>query len=620
MLSPAHFFSAFTLTIGHKLAIGFAILITLAVATGIIGATALDRYGQSADRIVLTSKLESGFLKARAEETKFLLHKDPAYVDQATERLDQVVATADKLLTMIPSERASAVDTIKADAGRYASLLQQVAATLSETTLATEQLTMEGRVLEAHMNNESRLYLATAMFKQMRREERNFLISREEKSIHQFDDRLDRTLASIRSSSLNTSEKEEVSSLFNSYAAAFHTTAGKIQQTAELESTMEATAMAGLQAASKLQSNQAARMVDEQQRATLAISVATGVSILIGVALSLLLTRLIVRPIREAVGAARKVAEGDLRDSITSKRADESGQLLNALGEMIVNLRNLVNQIDGNARDIAASSSQLTAVTTQNSRGVTEQRDQTDQVATAMNEMVATVGEVARNAEAASSAASDASAKARVGEQAVEQTLSRVTDLNQQVSTVQERLHGLQSDTRNIGTVLDVIKSVAEQTNLLALNAAIEAARAGEQGRGFAVVADEVRSLAQRTQGSASEIEELISRLVNSAEETVSVMEAGAQLADETLTTAHNTGSAIQEITRAVDNIHRLNQQIATAAEQQTSVAEDINQNLTRIRDVSDSTASSTEQVSSASTELANLGDSLRTQVARFAV
>ncbi|EMP54456.1 Hemolysin secretion protein [Marinobacter santoriniensis NKSG1] len=614
MPSLPRVFTAFT--IGKKLAIGFTLLIVLTVSTGLIGIRALDQYGTSANNVARTSQIEAVLLQARNEEKNFLLENDPAYAEAATKLLKQASDEAGALTgnnSELPAQ-------ISAGALRFGKLLQQVVDIQTETETARDNLTMQGRVLEAQMNNETRLYLANAMFKQMQREERNYLITREADSIDQFDQRLERSLASIRSSTLSDDEKKQAKELFNNYAEAFHEAAALISKTEELNQNMETVAKQSMAAAADLQKQEVARMESQQRQAIIAIAIATLVSIVIGIVLSILLTRGIVRPIRAAVDAAKNVAGGDLSANLSSDRTDESGQLLNALGTMIESLRGLVHQINANANDIASSSSQLTEITAENSRGVTEQSEQTDQVATAMNEMVATVGEVARNAEDASNAASDASDKAGAGEQSVEQTVAKVTELNAQVIQVQERLHALQSDTRNIGTVLDVIKSVAEQTNLLALNAAIEAARAGEQGRGFAVVADEVRSLAQRTQQSASEIEELIDRLVNSAEETVTVMAAGARLAEDTLSTAHITGEAIGTITQAVESIRSLNQQIATAAEQQTSVAEEINENITLIRDVSDRTATSTGQVSGASSELAGLAESLRSQVARFTV
>jgi len=350
------------------------------------------------------------------------------------------------------------------------------------------------------------------------------------------------------------------------------------------------------------------------------IAVVTLVALLIATTLAWVLTRSITGPINQTVGIANKVASGDLTVNVRSQRGDEFGQLLAAFGTMITNLRELIREIETGASSIASSSEELSTVTNQTSKGVADQQSQTDQVATAMNEMVSTVNEVAQSAEAAFEAANQASEKSGHGEKAVRETLDLVADLNQQSSNVMELLNSLQTETNNIGTVLDVIKSVAEQTNLLALNAAIEAARAGEQGRGFAVVADEVRSLAQRTQSSAAEIETLITNLVNSAETSVASMETGTKLAEQTLERAQLAGTAIQEMSEGVEEIRRHNSQIATAAEEQSSVAEEINQNVTLIRDVGDQSAASTEQVSAASEELARLAEGLNTQVARFKV
>ena len=369
-----------------------------------------------------------------------------------------------------------------------------------------------------------------------------------------------------------------------------------------------------------LQDIQIERMADQYSLAILEIVGIAIVGLIAAVLIAWTMIRAITGPINQTVEVANKVASGDLTVTVTSNRSDEFGVLLAAFGTMVTRLRELIRQIDTGASNIASSSEELSAVTNQTRQGVADQRDQTDQVATAMNEMVATVSDVAKSAEAAFAAAQHASQKSGEGETAVNETLTYVTDLNGQIGTVMTQLKGLQSDTQNIGTVLDVIKSVAEQTNLLALNAAIEAARAGEQGRGFAVVADEVRSLAQRTQSSATEIESLISNLVSSAETSVSTMEKGSKLAEQTLERARSAGGTIQEMAEAVEEIRQYNSQIATAAEQQTSVAEDINQNVTLIRDVGEQSATSTEQVSAASEELARLAEGLSTQVAQFRV
>jgi len=369
-----------------------------------------------------------------------------------------------------------------------------------------------------------------------------------------------------------------------------------------------------------LKYDEQAELQDIYDLALAEVIIVTVIAFLIAIVLALALTRSITRPINEAVSIANKVASGDLTVNVQSERGDEFGQLLAAFGTMITNLRELIREIETGASSIASSSEELSTVTNQTSQGVAEQQAQTDQVATAMNEMVATVNDVAKSAEAAFESANHASEKSGNGEKAVRETLELVADLNKHSTNVMAQLNGLQTETNNIATVLDVIKSVADQTNLLALNAAIEAARAGEHGRGFSVVADEVRSLAQRTQSSAAEIETLISNLVSSAETSVSSMETGNKLAEQTLERAQLAGTVIQEMAQAVEDIRQYNSQIATAAEEQSSVAEEINQNVVSIRDVGDQSAASTEQVSASSEELARLAEGLNSQVARFKV
>lgn len=392
------------------------------------------------------------------------------------------------------------------------------------------------------------------------------------------------------------------------------------QKASSIEKELLSAAQSAIENAEQLKKREQGLMKERYDLTVKEIIAVTVVAIVLVIAIAWILTRSITGPIHESVEVAQKVASGDLTLNIQSQRGDEFGKLLSAFGTMITKLRALIRDIESGATSIASSSEELSVVTNQTSKGVAEQQTQTDQVATAMNEMVATVNDVAKNAEAAFEAATQASEKSGHGEKAVRETLAFVADLNKQSAIVTKQLNSLQSETNNISTVLDVIKSVAEQTNLLALNAAIEAARAGDQGRGFAVVADEVRSLAKRTQSSAVEIETLISNLVNSAATSVASMETGNKLAEQTLERAELAGNAIREMTEAVEAIRQYNSQIATAAEEQSSVAEDINKNITLIRDVGDQSAASTEQVSAASQELARLAEDLSTQVSRFRI
>ncbi|WP_165856428.1 HAMP domain-containing methyl-accepting chemotaxis protein [Marinobacter sp. JSM 1782161] len=610
-----------SLTIARKLAIGFSILIILAALVGGHALLQLESYGHRSNVVAQAGQMEALLLQARTEEKNFMLNGDDARLQEAVSLGQQAGTVARNLADelVVPSD-LELLKSVRDGSARYTQSLQDLARTQSARDSAVAELEESARITASRLSTEPQLYVAEGALKKMRGYERQFLIQHDDDAVGRFDKDAERALQSIEGTYISDDAKAEITGLFQRYTAAFDEAVSASRQLRELEEQLVTTARSILDAAQSLQTIQLGKMERDHDRATILISLGILAAIVIGVLLAWALSRSIIRPLKEAVGLATQVADGNLRAHAESDRSDELGQLINALGQMIANLRNLVGDINSGSHEIATSTGQLSSVTEQTSQGMTDQRDQTDQVATAMNEMVATVGEVAKSAEEAFDAANRASTTANDGDTAVGETLSYVSELNNLLERVQGQVQTLQSDTRNIGTVLDVIKAVAEQTNLLALNAAIEAARAGEQGRGFAVVADEVRSLAQRTQSSAEEIESLIDKLVHSAEASVTAMSEGTDLAGRTLDRAQTAGRTIKAITQSVEDIRQLNSQIATAAEQQSSVAEDINQNVTRIRDISDQSASAATQVASSSTELAQLGENLRTRVARFSV
>ncbi|TWC24233.1 methyl-accepting chemotaxis protein [Pseudomonas sp. SJZ085] len=370
----------------------------------------------------------------------------------------------------------------------------------------------------------------------------------------------------------------------------------------------------------KLTVSQTAKRDHDVAQAKTVLIVAAALALLFGVIAALLITRQIVVPLGQTLQVAERVAAGDLSHNLTSERRDEMGQLQRAMQSMTVSLRQLIGGISEGVTQIASAAEQLSAVTEQTSAGVNSQKVETDQVATAMHEMTATVQEVARNAEEASEAAVAADQQAREGERVVGEAIAQIERLAEEVGHSINAMSDLKRESDKIGSVLDVIKSVAQQTNLLALNAAIEAARAGEAGRGFAVVADEVRSLAQRTQKSTEEIEELIVGLQNGTEQVATIMDNSRGLTDSSVELTRRAGGSLENITRTVSAIQSMNQQIAAAAEQQSATAEEINRSVLNVRDVSEQTSAASEQTASSSAELARLGVHLQTLVGRFKV
>ncbi|PJK35249.1 methyl-accepting chemotaxis protein [Pseudomonas sp. S10E 269] len=350
---------------------------------------------------------------------------------------------------------------------------------------------------------------------------------------------------------------------------------------------------------------------------TLLISV-TVAALLLGTLAAWWIARQIAVPLRQVLVCANRIAQGDLSHDIQVKRRDELGQLQQTISDMTRNLRSLISGIGDSARQIASAATQLSAVTAQTRTGINNQKDETDQVATAMNEMLATAQEVARHAEQASIAANEADLQASAGDKVVTQAVEQIGQLAEEMALSGRAMLALQQESQKIGSVLDVIKSVSQQTNLLALNAAIEAARAGTAGEGFAVVADEVRSLAQRTQESAEEIEGLIQGLHTGTQQVADIMDSSRTLTDYSVELTRDAGDALAAIARTVSVIQEMNPQIAAAAEEQSAVAEEINRSVLKVRDVSEQTAAASEETATASVQLTKLSLDLQTLVSKF--
>ena len=339
---------------------------------------------------------------------------------------------------------------------------------------------------------------------------------------------------------------------------------------------------------------------------------------LIAIIIGVLITRLITRPIAQAVESAQRIAKGDLTQAIITERTDEAGQLLMALSDMQSGLKSTLLEIANASDQLASAAEELSAVTDESSRGLTRQNDEIQQAATAVNQMTAAVDEVASNAVSTSEASRQATTEAEDGRQQVEQAVSGMSSMVVEINDSTQSVADLAGQVREIGKVIDVIRGIADQTNLLALNAAIEAARAGEQGRGFAVVADEVRALAHRTQISTVDIEKMIGEVQTGADDAVAAMNKSLSWANNTQALAQNAGEALQRITASVAKINERNLVIASASEEQAQVAREVDRNLLNIQDLSTQTAAGAHQTNASSQDLSRLATSFNVLVSKF--
>ncbi len=371
------------------------------------------------------------------------------------------------------------------------------------------------------------------------------------------------------------------------------------------------------------------RFIDSVNEAHKASHDSTLLSMLIGVIMTAVLAfavfivgRLINNSISEVADSLEEIAsgEGDLTRRLSTPSNDAIGRLVTGFNTFMDKLQGIIREITGSTSQLATAAEEMSSISHESNEGVSKQQAQTEQVAAAMNEMTATVTEVARHAEAAAEAAKHASEEAQSGSTVVQNTVSAINSLASEVNGASEVIRQLETDSENIGSVVEVIHGISEQTNLLALNAAIEAARAGEQGRGFAVVADEVRTLASRTQESTKEIQAMIERLQSGTRQAVEVMSRGSEQAETSVEQASKASESLTAITEAVTIINDMNNQISSAASEQGAVASEINQNINVISEIGEQTSQGAQQTATASQEMAQLAAQLQGLVGQFKV
>lgn len=353
-------------------------------------------------------------------------------------------------------------------------------------------------------------------------------------------------------------------------------------------------------------------------KARTALVVGAGVALAIVLVLAWLFSRSLITPLREAVDVARTISSGNLTLEFSDDGHDEAADMIAALKQMQHKLRDAMHTIGDSSNQLATTSEELSVVTGQSTQITTEQSDQLQQAASAVNELTVAIDDVARSAATTSDNSNLVNEKTAQGQHKVNLTIQTIEALVEGIKQSATGISQLAQRVKDIGSVMDVIRGVAEQTNLLALNAAIEAARAGEQGRGFAVVADEVRALAYRTQESTSEIETMIKSVETETANAVNNMSQSNLRAVETLTVANEAGQALTEIASLINDISQQNLTIAAAAEEQATVARTVDSSLVSIRDLSVQTAAGSQQTSASSAELARLAEKLNELISHF--
>ncbi|MDR8522787.1 methyl-accepting chemotaxis protein [Shewanella fidelis] len=576
--------------------------------------------------------LKNEILSLRKDEKDFLSRNDVRYVSQHQENQQQVKALVAQLesdfdkydiattsLNQFEQSLASYSDTF----AQVTSLSQQIGLTPKTGLYGTLRDAVHQVEEVVNRYNEPKLMVQML---QLRRAEKDFMLRRNLSYVAKFDANLDKFNSLLLSSQLAAESKLQVSKLIKQYDADFKALVSKEQllglSISEGELGQLRKAVATTEAALKQLESLALNTITEKQNSAFVVGLSIAVLIaLVLVFATLTIIRSIIEPVKRITEVITHIeVNKDLAMRCDESTNDELGQIASHFNSMVASFQQLIHQVTQSVETMNQSCQELSSNVAKASQGAENQLNETDMVATAITEMGATIDEIAKNTELAADKASMTHDNAQSGQTGVEHTIERIELLAQQINESASVVAELEKDSETIGSVLDVIRGIAEQTNLLALNAAIEAARAGEQGRGFAVVADEVRSLAMRTQESTEEIAAIIQTLQARTHSIVSLMQASRDQGNESAEQAASAGTLLQQINSDVTNILDMSTQIAAAIEEQSMVAAEVNQNVVVIRDIAQETADVATQNSSATEDVRERAEFLQDAVSKFKV
>ena len=542
-------------------------------------------------------------LQLSAHEKTFLFYKQP----QALSLFEQEYAQLNKQIIQLQSQmQDSEIDTQQITL--YMRLIKSFYSDFNEVVRLQKriglhqddglygQLRSAVHEVEGLLNQQDEYQLLTLML-QLRRAEKDFMLRLDEKYLASFQDHVDTLQQKITSSSLSQNIKSNLKNLLSNYQSAFQTL---VKAQLELGVDLDSGALGRMQQSVEQSDQLVMQLVaDTKLQVEASIAKAQSVAIMVFIisgiivlTLVYLTSRSIIVPVERIYQSINKIRRNnDLTVTIEQIGNDEITIMSKDFNSLIGDFNNLINEVNGALNALNIATENLSESTAATSSGMQEQLHEADMVATAATEMQATIQDISHNTEAAAKKAESTNLSAQQGRSEVESTVAHIRGLSDSLEHASSVVSLLEKDGETIGSVLDVIRAIADQTNLLALNAAIEAARAGEQGRGFAVVADEVRSLAQRTQESTSEIEGIINTLQQRTQEVVSIMHQCRSQGDESASQANRAGELLGSITEDVQTIMEMSTQIAVAIDQQSQVASEVNKNVVSIRDIARNTS-----------------------------
>jgi methyl-accepting chemotaxis protein len=614
-------------------------LITLAllVAISMLLQTALVQYStrvtSDLDEIRLNiEQANSGMLLLRRREKDFLARVDLKYEGKFNNDHAALITTVQQL-----TGNMARYDMDSGSAVKLADILNQYQAaffgliSVQKRIGLNEKDGLYGSLRTAVHNAEDELkelsdYKLTSMMLTLRRNEKDFMLRENIKYLKKLDDNLAKMRTAIVESSYSSDVKDKLQGYLDIYERDFHALVdgysekglsskeglrGKMRDTVHQTETLLAEMVESVNAVAKAK-------VGELHATVTVLSVAIIILSLLVIAT---LAKSIIKPIHHMMGIMERIRDdNDLSLRVDATGKDEVAAMGEDLNKLLNDFQAIILEVISSTEQVSASAEELSLITDETNRRMHQQTNDTEMVAAAIEEMSASVQEVANSTAETAQTTEMAEGAVRRGSQVVNDTVASINALAHEVSLASDVIGRLEQESGNIGSVLDVIRGIAEQTNLLALNAAIEAARAGEQGRGFAVVADEVRTLASRTQQSTQVINDMIDKLQEGTKEAVRAMEKGMRSAESGVAQASEANEALGEITSAIGTIHEMTTHIAEASQQQGHVAAEVAKSIGAIKHSVDEAGNSVSQITTASGELAQLSTYLHGLVSRYKV